>query len=128
VGELKPGITLSINELNTWTMRVTEIINYKNAPLKNQETHERVMAESILLMNNIASDMEGGMAVGILNAKYQAQGKALKARADKLGKPSEVEENRLRMKFEPEMMRLLPRLLNAAEKNGGTMPNLNFGD
>lgn len=89
------------------------------------DSHESLMNDSISMMNNMITDMEGGMAQDKLKAKYESQGKSLKARADKLGKPSVAEEKRLKEKFEPEFAKLMPRLTTAAMKSGGAgMPNM----
>jgi hypothetical protein len=92
------------------------------------DSHESVMKEALGMMNNMVTDMEGGMAPDKLKEKYDAQGKALKARMDKIGKPSAAEEKRLKEKFEPEFAKLMPRMMQAAMKSGGAgMPKLDFG-
>ena len=92
------------------------------------DSHESLMKDSISLMNEMVTDLEGGMAEDKLKAKYDAKGKDLKARADKLGKPSAEEEKRLKEKFEPEFAKIMPRLMGAAMKSGGKgMPKLDFG-
>lgn len=92
------------------------------------DSHESVMKDAVSMMDSMITDMESGMAPDKLKAKYDAKGKDLKARMDKLGKPSAAEEKRLKEKYEPEFTKLMPRIMSAAMKNGGKgMPNLNFG-
>jgi len=89
------------------------------------DSHESVMNDSVSMMNSMVTDMESGMAQDKLKAKYESQGKSLKSRADKLGKPTAAEEKRLKEKFEPEFAKLMPRLMSAAMKSGGAgMPDL----
>ncbi len=72
------------------------------------------MKDALSMMDSMITDMEGGMTPDKLKAKYDAKGKDLKARVDKLGKPSAAEEKRLKEKFEPEFAKLMQRIMSAA--------------
>jgi len=92
------------------------------------DSHESVMDDMVSMMDSMITDLEGGMAPDKIKAKYDAKGKDLKARMDKLGKPSAEEQKRLAKKYEEKFKALQPRIVNAAMKGSSKqMPSFNFG-
>lgn len=79
------------------------------------------------MMNNLATDIESGMPDDKLKAKYEAQGKSLKERMDKLGKPSAAEEKRLEEKYKGEMEKAGKRMVEVMVKKGSKMNPQGFG-